>query len=39
MVTCMDESIGYIVDAMKERGLWDNTITLFTTGKITYFKF
>ncbi|XP_053397057.1 arylsulfatase B-like [Mercenaria mercenaria] len=34
MVSCMDESIGEIVDTMKKRGMWDNTLLIFTTGII-----
>lgn len=31
MVTCMDEGVGQVVNAMKQRGLWDNTLLIFTT--------
>ncbi|XP_053397039.1 arylsulfatase J-like [Mercenaria mercenaria] len=31
MVSCMDESIGEIVDTMKKRGMWENTLFIFTT--------
>ena len=32
MVSCMDEGIGNVTAALKERGMWDNTILIFTTG-------
>ncbi|XP_045187096.1 arylsulfatase J-like isoform X2 [Mercenaria mercenaria] len=31
MVSCMDEAIGGIVEAMKKRGMWENTLLIFTT--------
>lgn len=31
MTTCMDESIGYIIENLKKRGLWDNTIVIFAS--------
>ena len=34
MVTAMDDAIGGIINALKERGMWENTLTVFTTGKI-----
>ena len=34
MVTAMDDVIGSIVSALKKRGMWENTLTVFTTGKL-----
>ncbi|XP_045159647.1 arylsulfatase J-like [Mercenaria mercenaria] len=31
MVTCMDETIGDIVEAMKKRRMWENTLLIFST--------
>ncbi|XP_053375357.1 arylsulfatase B-like [Mercenaria mercenaria] len=31
MVSCMDEGIGEIVESLKQRGMWNNTVLIFTT--------
>lgn len=31
MVTALDSSVGELVESLKERGLWDNTVLVFTT--------
>mgnify|MGYP001551498345 CR=1 FL=1 len=32
MTACMDESMKDITDFFKENGLWNNTLTIFSTG-------
>lgn len=34
MVTCMDEEIGNIVDVLKQRNIWKDTVLIFSTGNI-----
>ena len=32
MVSALDEGIGNITNTFKEKGMWDNTVVIFTTG-------
>ena len=34
MINCLDEGIGNVTDTLKEAGLYDNTIIIFSTGKL-----
>ncbi len=34
MVTAIDEGIGEVVDALKARNLWENTLLVFSSGKM-----
>ena len=39
MVTCMDEEIGNVVNVLKQRNIWKDTILIFSTGNYLLIKY
>ena len=37
MATCMDETVGNVAESLKQQGMWDNTLFIFTSGNAHYF--
>ena len=34
MTTCADDAIANITEALQERGMWNNTVFIFSTGRL-----
>lgn len=37
MMTAMDDAIGTVVTSLKEKGMYDNTLVVFSTGEYEFF--